>query len=138
MQDGSADSSQSKGNCSHGARVTHRDRDVPGPEADIPTPVGSSGIFWGAAMILIILGKIKRCHSEVEDAPGSGSPKPTYQLGSGSWLLETVIGGRLADLCSKSHRSFCPSHNDKDPLTGDGTPYFLFKPCSVSFQWLTP
>lgn len=80
---------------------SHRDRDVPGPEADAPTPVGSSGSFWGAAVILIILGKTKRCHSEVEDVPGSASPKPTYQLGSGSWLLESITGRGLAGLWSK-------------------------------------
>lgn len=52
--------------------------------------------------------------------------------------------GGLAS-AQKSHGSFCPSHNDKDPLTRDGdlalvpgTPYFLFKPCCVSFLWLTP
>lgn len=33
---------------------SHRDRDALGPEADTPMPVGSSGIFWGATMILII------------------------------------------------------------------------------------
>lgn len=80
---------------------SHRDRDALGPEADTRTPVGSSGIFGGVVMILIILGKIERCHSEVEDVPGSGSPKPTYQLGSGSWLLETTTDGGWSGLCSK-------------------------------------
>lgn len=80
---------------------SHGDRDALGPEADAHTAVGSSGIFWGVVMILIILGKIKRCQSEVEDIPGSGSPNLTYQLGSGSWLLETTTGGGWAGLCSK-------------------------------------
>lgn len=44
---------------------SHRDRGSLGPEADTPTPVGSSGIFGDTVMVLMKLGKIKRYHSEV-------------------------------------------------------------------------
>lgn len=77
---------------------SRRDRDALGQKQMHTHLWGALASFGGVVMILVILGKIKRCHIEIEDVPGSGSPKPTYQLRSGSWLLETATGGGWAGL----------------------------------------
>lgn len=66
---------------------SHRDRDSLGPEADIPMPLGSSGIFGDAVMILIILGKIKRCHNEMRGCTRVRIPQAHPSTGVWKWTL---------------------------------------------------
>lgn len=84
-------------------------------------------------MILMILGKINRCESEVTGCTRARVPQ-AYPP-AGVWKLPLSDSYRWLGWASaqKSDRSFCPSHTEEDPLAGHeglafvpGTPYFLF------------